>query len=101
AHLQRPTGVWTAESEARLSDDLKAAVARARGLALDGVFVVVPWYDRKVINRCIEAFMTVPTSIYLAPERLLDRFERVTLERIGPVASLHLLRPPLTFLSVL
>jgi exopolysaccharide biosynthesis polyprenyl glycosylphosphotransferase len=62
--------------------------------------VVVPWHDRQTIDRCIEAFMTVPTSIYLAPERLLDRFESVAIEHIGPIAGLHLLRPPLSLAAV-
>jgi Undecaprenyl-phosphate glucose phosphotransferase len=99
AHLQRPDG--SPQSEARFADELSAAVRGARSLELDGVFVIVPWHERAVINRCVEAFMTVPTSIYLAPEPLLDRFESVTIEKIGPVASLHLLRPPLSLTAVL
>ncbi len=99
AHLGRPDG--NPESDSRLDDDLKAAVRSARALELDGVFVVVPWHDRAIIDRCIESFMTVPTSIYLAPERLLDRFESVAIEQIGPVASLHLLRPPLSLSAIL
>ena len=99
AHLERPDG--SARGEQRFADELASAVGGARSLELDGVFVIVPWHDRAVINRCVEAFMTVPTSIYLAPEPLLDRFESVVIEQIGPVASLHLLRPPLTLSSVL
>ncbi len=99
ARLHRPDG--NPESENLFAHDLKAAVRSARALQLDGVFVVVPWHDRSIIDRCIEAFMTVPTSIYLAPERLLDRFESVAIEQIGPVASLHLLRPPLSLSAVL
>jgi Undecaprenyl-phosphate glucose phosphotransferase len=99
AHLERPDG--SARGEQRFADDLAAAVGGARALELDGIFVIVPWHDRAIINRCVEAFMTVPTSIYLAPEPLLDRFESVVIEQIGPVASLHLLRPPLTLSSIL
>jgi Undecaprenyl-phosphate glucose phosphotransferase len=84
-----------------LDEELKAAVMRARAFDLDGVFVIVPWSDQETVNRCIEAFMTVPTSIHLGPERILDRFENVAIEKIGPVASLHLLRPPLSLLSVI
>ena len=101
AHLHRPTGTWTRDGERRFADDLKAAVTGARAQELDGVFVIMPWHDRKTIDRCVEAFMTVPTSIYLAPERLLDRFESVAIEQIGPIAGLHLLRPPLSFAAVL
>jgi Undecaprenyl-phosphate glucose phosphotransferase len=101
AAIQRPTADPTDEEVHRFADDLKAAVTQARLHELDGVFVIVPWYDRETIDRCVEAFMTVPASIYLAPERLLDRFESVSIEQIGPVASLHLLRPPLSRFSVM
>ena len=99
AHLRRSDG--TPEGEKRFAEDLRAAVRSARAVDLDGVFVVVPWHERAIIDRCVEAFMTVPTSIYLAPERLLDRFESVAIEQIGPVASLHLLRPPLSLSAIL
>lgn len=101
AHLYRPGEDWTRDGKRRFADDLKAAVMAARAHELDGVFVIVPWHDRETIDRCVEAFMTVPTSIYLAPERLLDRFESVAIEQIGPIAGLHLLRPPLSHASVL
>jgi Undecaprenyl-phosphate glucose phosphotransferase len=100
AHLTRPATAWTRLSTKRFTDDLNAAVTAARAFELDGIFVVVPWHDRETIDRCVEAFMTVPASIYLAPERLLDRFEDVAIEKIGPIASLHLLHPPLSFAAV-
>lgn len=101
ACLAPPGRPGNSEGGLRFEDDLNTAVARARTLDLDGVFVAVPWHDQDTIDRCVDAFMTVPTSIYLAPERLLDRFESVAIEQIGPIASLHLLRPPLSFMSVL
>jgi polysaccharide biosynthesis protein PslA len=85
----------------QLNDDLSVAVSRARILDPDGIFVIVPWSDQGTIDRCIEAFMTVPCSIHLAAESLLDRFEDISIEKIGPVASLHLLHPPLSILSVI
>ena len=100
-HLARPETGAMPEAMLRLNADLDVAVTRARALDLDGVFVIAPWSDQSTIDRCVEAFMTVPTSIYLAPERLLDRFESVALEKIGPVASLHLLRPPLSVVSLI
>jgi Undecaprenyl-phosphate glucose phosphotransferase len=100
ARLTRPAAAQTRESPGRFADELNAAVTAARAFELDGVFVIVPWHDRETIDRCVEAFMTVPASIYLAPERLLDRFESVAIEQIGPIASLHLLRPPLSFTAV-
>ncbi len=97
-HLHLPEG--TPEGEKRFADDLRAAVSSARAMDLDGVFVVVPWHERATIARCVEAFMTVPTSMYLAPERLLDRFESAAIEQIGPIAGLHLLRPPLSLTAI-
>ena len=91
----------TPEGERRFAQDLRAAVSSARALDLDGVFVVVPWNERTIIDRCVEAFMTIPASVYLAPERLLDRFESAAIEQIGPIASLHLLRPPLSLTAIL
>jgi Undecaprenyl-phosphate glucose phosphotransferase len=99
AYLRRPDG--TPESEKCFADDLKAVVRSVRSVELDGVFVVVPWNDRTFIDHCVEALMTVPTSIYLAPESLLDKFESVAIEQIGPIASLHLLRPPLSLMAVI
>jgi Undecaprenyl-phosphate glucose phosphotransferase len=99
ANLRRPDD--TPEAEARFASELREAVRSARALDLDGIFVVVPWHDRATIDRCVEAFMTVPTSIYLAPERLMDRFESIAVEQIGPIAGLHLLRPPLSTSAVL
>lgn len=84
-----------------LGDGLLDAVAYARTLRPDDVFIVIPWSHQKIIDQCIEAFMTVPASIHLGPEHILDRFEHVTIEKIGSVASLHLLRPPMSLLSII
>jgi Undecaprenyl-phosphate glucose phosphotransferase len=79
-----------------ISEALQDAVAYARALHPDDVFIVTPWSHQQLIDHCIEAFMTVPASIHLGPEHILDRFEHVAIEKIGSVASLHLLRPPLS-----
>jgi exopolysaccharide biosynthesis polyprenyl glycosylphosphotransferase len=62
----------------------------------DGVFIAVPWSDRAIIERCVDAFMTVPVSINLAPEQVLDRFENPRIIRTGSISSLELAPPALT-----
>jgi len=84
-----------------LDDSLRDAVTYARVLNPDDVFIIVPWSHQKIIDQCIESFMTVPASIHLGPEHILDRFEHVTIEKIGSVASLHLLRPSLSPLAII
>ncbi|HWP25674.1 MAG TPA: exopolysaccharide biosynthesis polyprenyl glycosylphosphotransferase [Xanthobacteraceae bacterium] len=84
-----------------LQSSLQDAVAYARVLRPDDVFILTPWSHQHVINHCIEAFMTVPASIHLGPEQILDRFDQVTIEKVGSVASLHLLRPPLSLAATL
>jgi Undecaprenyl-phosphate glucose phosphotransferase len=84
-----------------LHSSLQDAVAYARLQRPDDVFIIMPWSHQQVINHCIEAFMTVPASIHLGPEQILDRFDQVTIEKVGSVASLHLLRPPLSLTATL
>jgi Undecaprenyl-phosphate glucose phosphotransferase len=101
ATLSRPDSFGNATQSRRFDEALDATVRRARGLDLDGVFLAVPWSDQEVITRCAEAFMTVPASIHLTPSQLFDRFGNISVARVGPVASLHLLRPPLSLLSII
>ena len=101
ATLSRPESFGNAAESRRFDEALDATVRRARGLDLDGVFLAVPWSDQEVITRCAEAFMTVPASIHLTPSQLFDRFGNISVARVGPVASLHLLRPPLSLLSII
>jgi Undecaprenyl-phosphate glucose phosphotransferase len=84
-----------------LHSSLQDAVAYARALHPDDVFIVTPWSHQHLIDQCIEAFMTVPASIHLGPEQILDRFEHVAIEKTGSVSSLHLLRPPLSMVATL
>jgi Undecaprenyl-phosphate glucose phosphotransferase len=96
-----PEAQHTSDIPNGLDDGLRDAVAYARALSPDDIFIIIPWSHRQAIDECIEAFMTVPASIHLGPERILDRFEHVTIEKTGSVASLHLLRPPLSLFSII
>jgi len=85
---------------ATLARDLDRAVETARAHRPDDVYVVVPWQDTEVIERTVDALMTIPVAIHLAPERILDRFDDVGIAKIGPMASLELTRQPLTTFEV-
>jgi Undecaprenyl-phosphate glucose phosphotransferase len=94
ATLTRPA-TFSNEADAKEFDEaLKAAVNRARGLDLDGIFLAAHWSDQELINRCVEAFVTVPTPIHLTPNELFDRFGKVAIVQVGPMVSLHLLQAP-------
>ena len=84
-----------------LPNALQYAVAYARSLHPDDVFIITPWSHQKIIDQCVEAFMTVPASIHLGPEHILNRFEHVTIEKNGSIASLHLLKAPMSLTSIL
>jgi Undecaprenyl-phosphate glucose phosphotransferase len=84
---------------------LKEAVGRAIELArlsrVDDVLVLLPWSAAHAINACADRLMTVPVSVQLGPESILDRFSQVHLSRLGPATMLNLIRPPLTRIEVL
>jgi Undecaprenyl-phosphate glucose phosphotransferase len=83
-------------SEETLEDDLALASASARMLRPDDVFLLVPWSEKATIDACLDAFLQVPASIHLGPERVLDRFMDAHISKIGPIASLQLVRRPLS-----
>ncbi len=85
-----------AEAHARLQADLAVAVASARHNRPDGVMIVLPWSEREQIELCINAFMNLPVSINLAPDKVLDRFDNPRIIRIGSIATLELAQPPLS-----
>jgi Undecaprenyl-phosphate glucose phosphotransferase len=83
-----------------LKDDLTLAAASARILRPDDVFILAPWSQKETIDACVNAFLRVPASIHLGPERILDRFLDVQIERNGPIASLNLVRRPLNTFEI-
>lgn len=79
-----------------LHEDLALAAASSRVLRPDDIFILTPWADSVVIEAALAAFMNVPAAIHLGPQPVLDRFTKAAVHRIGGIASLHLVRPPLT-----
>jgi len=79
-----------------LDRDLAEAVASVRSLQPDAIFLLLPWSTTDVIERCAEAFVTLPVEMHLGPEQILHKFEDVELSRLGPMATLRLTRRPLS-----
>jgi Undecaprenyl-phosphate glucose phosphotransferase len=102
AYLSSPAdSLMHAKSRRELNTGLDDAVARARALGPDNILLVAPWSNQATIERCIDAFMTLPCSISLAPERILERFDHISIEKLGPISSLHLLHPPMSTASTI
>jgi Undecaprenyl-phosphate glucose phosphotransferase len=84
-----------------LAQDLDAAIASARILEPEAIFLVMPWSATDAINRCAEALLKLPAEIHLGAEHILDRFEHVQLSKLGSMASLQLTRMPLSRMELL
>jgi Undecaprenyl-phosphate glucose phosphotransferase len=82
-----------------LAGDLEQAIAGARTLQPEAIFLVMPWFATETIDFCAEALRKLPAEIHLGPEHILDRFWQVELKKSGPVASLRLTRVPLSRLE--
>jgi Undecaprenyl-phosphate glucose phosphotransferase len=89
-------GATTDERDERLSADIAFAVGRARAAKPDAIVIALPWSERALIDRCVEAFMTVPVSISLAPEEIIERFEKPRIARMGAISILELQPAPFT-----
>ena len=57
--------------------------------------------DRVTLEACIDTFMRIPASIHLGSERFFDQFDDLHVVRHGPIASIHLVRSPLSPSEVL
>jgi Undecaprenyl-phosphate glucose phosphotransferase len=89
-----------ADGGARELADLQTAVMHARLKRPDSVFIALPWSERALIERCIDAFMTAPVAIHLAPEQILERFDNPRITQLGAISSLELTPPPLGAIEV-
>ncbi|QCI63694.1 undecaprenyl-phosphate glucose phosphotransferase [Phreatobacter stygius] len=76
--------------------DIARIVAQARQMYLDDVLIIVPWSETATIDSVIDAFMRMPVTIHLGPERIFDRFDEIKIAKTGGIASLQLGRPPLS-----
>lgn len=100
AFLRDPQRQRVNDPEAALAADLDTAVSNCRMKRPDAVFIALPWSERQSIDACIDAFMNLPVAIHLAPERIMDRFDRPHIVQTGSLASLRLTRPALSAVEV-
>lgn len=89
-------GAFALRGHSRMPQDLALAVAEARALRPDEVFIILPWSHKKAIDACVDAFRQLPAAIHLGPEPLLWRFPDAHLSEVGCVPSLDLVRRPLS-----
>ena len=82
-----------------LVEDLALAAASSRVLRPDDIFILAPWTGNEVVEAALAAFMNVPAAIHLGPQAVLDRFTKANVHRIGTIASLHLVRQPLSLVE--
>jgi Undecaprenyl-phosphate glucose phosphotransferase len=85
------------ERRAALEGDLRQALDSARTLKPEAVYIVTPWSETGTIDTCVEEFLNMPVEIHLGPERILDRFDNVSIVKHGRMASLQLTRAPLNW----
>ncbi|MBE7243538.1 MAG: exopolysaccharide biosynthesis polyprenyl glycosylphosphotransferase [Actinomycetospora chiangmaiensis] len=79
----------------QLQEDLDLAVSVVRFLRPDDVFVLVPWTDNAEVERCIDAFLRVPSALHLRPGAMLDRFPDLQVARVGGISGINIGRRPL------
>ena len=94
-------GADTAARHDQLQEDLDLAVSVVRFLRPDDVFVLVPWSDSAEVERCIDAFLRVPSALHLRPGAVLDRFPDLQVTRVGGVSGINIGRRPLNVGEVL
>ncbi|WP_210032897.1 undecaprenyl-phosphate glucose phosphotransferase [Methylobacterium sp. PvR107] len=94
-------GADTATRHDQLQEDLDLAVSVVRFLRPDDVFVLVPWADTAEVERCIDAFLRVPSALHLRPGTVLDRFPDLQVARVGGISGINIGRRPLNLGEVL
>jgi Undecaprenyl-phosphate glucose phosphotransferase len=93
-------GADTASRHDQLQEDLDLAVSVVRFLRPDDVFVLVPWTDTAEVERCIDAFLRVPSALHLRPGSVLDRFPDMQVARVGGVSGINIGRRPLNIAEI-
>jgi Undecaprenyl-phosphate glucose phosphotransferase len=88
------------QDPAAAAADLDEAVRRARASSPDDVFVLMSWDSKGLIDAAIDRFLTIPASIHLGADPLLERFHDVRMSRIGTVASVQVVRRPMSTTDV-
>ncbi len=84
-----------------LRRELDGILPSIRQVEPDAIFIITSWSDQAVIDGCIEALLTLPAEIHLGPGHALQKYTNAQLARLGPIASLQLVRLPLSRFELL
>jgi Undecaprenyl-phosphate glucose phosphotransferase len=84
------------ERQKALQRELGGVLPSIRQLEPDAIFIIAPWADQAAIDGCIESLLTLPAEIHLGPGYALQKYANAQLARLGPIASLQLVRLPLS-----
>lgn len=90
-----------ADAGRQLERELQNAVTQARQLDVDDVFLLTQRVRAGAVDAAINSFLTMPASIHLASEQVLERFRDARIARMGTIASLSLVRRPLTLPEII
>ncbi len=89
------------EDREGFQQELDNAVIRARNLKIDEIYLFIPWAQDGLIKKYAEAFRRAPVSIHLGQETILNSFDDAEMTRHGNIASMSLVRPPLSKFEVI
>ncbi len=84
----------------KLEKILNDALSLSRQDQIDDVILLLPWSRSSLIERCVEQFATSSVSIHLGPQAIFDRFNDARLIKLGSMATLNLIRPPLSKMEI-
>jgi Undecaprenyl-phosphate glucose phosphotransferase len=76
--------------------ELRKIAAQARGMGLSDIFIALPWQDRALIEIVVDELASLPVSVHLTPEGIMEKFSDLSVTQLGDVAALALSRPPLS-----
>ena len=83
------------ERQKALQRELGLVMPSIRQLEPDAIFIMASWADQSAIDGCIEALLTLPAESSRAGLRAAEVQQRPA-ARLGPIASLQLVRLPLS-----
>jgi Undecaprenyl-phosphate glucose phosphotransferase len=89
------------DRQKELQREVGAILPSIRQLEPDAIFIMAPWSDQWVIDGCIELLLSLPTEIHLGQGYALQKYSNAQLARFGTVASLQLIRLPLSRFELL
>jgi Undecaprenyl-phosphate glucose phosphotransferase len=84
------------EERSHFNQTLERAVAHARRIRVDDVVCLLPWSDERMIERCTNAFLSLPAAIHLGADEVLKGFRDLRVAKLGAMLCIELARVPLS-----